>query len=238
MRLTIFFILSLLLGISAVQAQSVTDNLPPVIIGGESAPEALIPAANPYTITDVKVDVTADTAAHARDQALMQAERKAFVQLCARLETDTDANKFSDDDIAALVQSFEVQNERLSAVRYIGIYTIHFSPSAVQRAVSAWFMPSAVVEEPPAPQPSAMHIFIIVQADSLPVWAQLKRRLSAIPQVVRVDTLSLKRGLINVDLSYNGSLDDLKDKATDQGLVLRQKDDGSFELYDGSMVIR
>ncbi len=237
MRLTFFIILSLLLGLPKAQAQSVADNLPPVVIQGETSSPA--PAANPYTVTDVKIDVTADSAAHARDQALTQAQRKAYEQLCARLEADGDAKKLSDDDIASLVQSFEVQNERLSAVRYIGIYTIHFNPSAVQRAISVSYEPPAAVEEPtPPPVSSSAHVFITVQADSLPIWTQIKRRLGAVPQVVKIDTLTLKRGLINIDLSFNGSMDDLKTAVADQGLVLRQNANGVFELYDGSMVAR
>ena len=238
MRLTFFVILSLFLGLPSAQAQSVGDNLPPVVIEGESSSPKSV--TNPYTVTDVKIDVTADSAAHARDQALMQAERKAYEQLCARLEADSDAKKLSDDDIAGLVASFEVQNERLSAVRYIGIFTIHFNPSAVQRTISVSYSPpAAAVEEPPPPPVSSFaHVFVAVQADSLPIWAQLKRRLSTVSQVVRIDTLTLKRGLINIDLFYNGSIDDLKNAAADQGLIIRQNANGAYDLYDGSMVMR
>ncbi len=86
-----------------------------------------------YSITDVPADVTADSAAHARDQAIAQAQRLAFNQLLDRLGASvTVAKKLSDDDIAALVKSFEVQNERTSAVRYIGSFTVQFRPGAVR----------------------------------------------------------------------------------------------------------
>jgi hypothetical protein len=86
-----------------------------------------------YEITDVATDITAESAVHARDQAVKQGQRAAFEQLLQRLGADPALGaKLGDDDIAALVQSFEVQNERSSPVRYIGIFTVQFRPSAVR----------------------------------------------------------------------------------------------------------
>jgi hypothetical protein len=86
-----------------------------------------------YGVTDVAVDVTADSAAHARDQAITQAQRLAFGQLLERLGVDASVGaKLSDDDIATLVQNFEVQNERASSVRYLGVFTVNFKPNAVR----------------------------------------------------------------------------------------------------------
>ncbi len=86
-----------------------------------------------YKLTDVAADVTADSAAHARDKAIMQAQRSAFEQLLTRLGVDAArAARENDDGIAALVQAFEVQREHASAVRYIGTFTIQFKPNAVR----------------------------------------------------------------------------------------------------------
>jgi hypothetical protein len=241
MRLTFILFLFLILPFAAAQAQSVLDNLPPVVIQGETPVESppakeASPPAETYTIADVNADVTADTAAHARDQALMQAERLAYVQLCGRLGAEDNSAKLDDDALAALVQSFEVQSERLSAKRYIGVFTIRFNPSAVQKKKGASVAPAgegkATFREP------VTHMTVAVQTDSLAAWAQIKRRLGAVPQVSRVDTLDLGRGLSHIDLSFSGALDDLRQAVTDQGLVLRQNESGAWELYDGSMVPR
>src|SRR6202012_495963 len=86
-----------------------------------------------YSVSDVPVDITADSAAHARDQAIAEAQRSAFEQLLGRLGSDTSlASKLTDNDIATLVQNFEVQNERTSSVRYIGIFTVQFRPAATR----------------------------------------------------------------------------------------------------------
>jgi hypothetical protein len=86
-----------------------------------------------YAVGDVAVDITADSAVHARDQALAQAQRDALKQLLERLSVDQSLmTKADDDTVAALVQNFEVQNERSSAVRYIGTFTVQFRPNAVR----------------------------------------------------------------------------------------------------------
>ena len=93
--------------------------------------------ASLYQVMDVAADVTADSAAHARDQAIMQVQRSAFGQLLTRLGADSALEKKLDDDaLAAMVQAFEVQQERLSAVRYIGTFTVQFKPNAVRNFLS------------------------------------------------------------------------------------------------------
>jgi hypothetical protein len=225
------------------QAQSVLDSLPSAVQQDEgddavSAPEA--PAAqpttpmpaptDPYTVADVNADVTADHAGHARDQALAQAERAAFVQLCGRLGVAPErASKFSDDDIAILVQSFDLQSERLSSVRYIGVFTIHFKQAAVQKKLGKFL---------PATAAAAAHLTVTVQTPTLASWTQIKRRLSAVPQTAKIDVLDLGRGITHINLAYTGSIDALQQAVTAQGLVLRQVSPSDWLLTDGSMVPR
>lgn len=249
MRFILLPFLALIAPISAAQAQSVMDNLPPVVVEGEPAAQAPVPpapptppapaVAEPYTVADVNADVTADTAAHARDKALMQAERLAYGQLCGRLSAPDNSAKLSDDAIAAMVQSFEVQSEHVSAVRYIGVYTIRFKPSAVQKkgAIPVSAKGSLGGEGKLPPQGPISHVTVAVQTDSLAAWGQIKKRLNAVPQVSKIDTLDLGRGTSHIDLSYGGAIGDLEQAVTAQGLVLRQTESG-WELYDGSMVPR
>src|ERR1700722_8018446 len=51
-----------------------------------------------YQITDVPVDVTADSAAHARDQAVAGAQRAALEQLLSRLGADSSLVAKLEDD--------------------------------------------------------------------------------------------------------------------------------------------
>jgi hypothetical protein len=258
MRFIFFLALTFLGSISVTNAQSVTDNLPqggtpaysqnppPPTPPPPSAPTATPVGADLYTVGDVNADVTADNASHARDQALMQAERNALSQLFVRLNAPDTSAKMDDDSVAALVQSFEVQSERLSAVRYIGVFTIRFKPSAVQKRFGKYVNATndaslqAQGGADPKPMPSGPlgHLVVAVQTDSLASWTQIKKRMAAAPLVAKIDLIDLGRGLSHVDISYAGSISDLQQALTAQGLVLRQTNVATWELYDGSMVLR
>jgi len=86
----------------------------------------------------VKVDATADSVAAARELARVDGQRRALVLVIDRLSGSTDSTKLpklDDNTVTDMVESFEVANERMSAVRYLADYTFHFRPSKVRRLV-------------------------------------------------------------------------------------------------------
>ncbi len=85
----------------------------------------------------VKVDATADNAAAAREAARIDGQRRALAAVIEHLSgsAETRPPKLDDKTITDMVDSFEVANERMSAVRYIADYTFHFRPSKVRRLV-------------------------------------------------------------------------------------------------------
>ncbi|MDR3450121.1 MAG: hypothetical protein P4M15_10320, partial [Alphaproteobacteria bacterium] len=227
MRLILFPLFTLILAAGTASAQSISQNLP---AGPAPVPGMLMPAgsgapaagADSYSVTDVSADVTADTAAHARDQALMQAERAAFAQLCARMGVNSNLPaKLSDDAVAGLVHSFEVQSEHLSAVRYIGVFTIIFNPVAVQKQVGS----AATVDisgtgasaQNTVPAGPVAHVPVTVQTGSLAVWTEIRRRLGNVAEITRIDVISLGRGSSHVDLSYTGDFEGLQKALNDAG---------------------
>lgn len=93
-----------------------------------------------FTVRDVRVDITAASAAAAREQAIVQAQRQAFVELFGRLTAGTEGQQppeLSDAELAQLVQDFEVQAEQASAVRYLATLTVRFRPEAVRARLFA-----------------------------------------------------------------------------------------------------
>ncbi|MBV8131166.1 MAG: DUF2066 domain-containing protein [Alphaproteobacteria bacterium] len=90
-----------------------------------------------YSAT-VRVDATADSVAAARELARVEGQRRALVLVIDRLSGSTDSAKLSkvdDKTVTDMVESFEVANERMSAVRYLADYTFHFRASKVRRLV-------------------------------------------------------------------------------------------------------
>jgi len=91
--------------------------------------------ADPFTAT-VAVDATANTAAQAREMARTDGQRRALAAVAERVSggsTRAKLPKLDDKAITDLVLSFEVANERMSAVRYAGDYTFHFRPEEIRR---------------------------------------------------------------------------------------------------------
>src|SRR5215471_10612918 len=89
-----------------------------------------------YTVTDVAVDATAQSAVQAREIARADGERRAFRTLMERLTPKQDWSrlpKVTDSDLFALVQDFEVTSERSSTVRYLATLTFRFRAEPVRR---------------------------------------------------------------------------------------------------------
>jgi hypothetical protein len=92
--------------------------------------------ADPFSTT-VKVDARAETAAKAREAARVEGQRRALATVAERLSSGAPVKppKFDDRTITDLVASFEVANERMSAVRYMADVTFHFRPAETRRAL-------------------------------------------------------------------------------------------------------
>src|SRR5262249_45529338 len=70
-----------------------------------------------YTVSNVAVDATAQSAVQARDIARADGERRAFRMLMERLTSKQEWSrlpKVTDSDLFALVQDYEVTTERSS----------------------------------------------------------------------------------------------------------------------------
>lgn len=88
-----------------------------------------------FTVNDVKVDITADDAVKAREQAMNKAGRDALATLAQRITTApaTDTLAAADDlTISSMIRNIEVENEKLSSVRYIATLTVVFDEQAVR----------------------------------------------------------------------------------------------------------
>ncbi|CAO3452617.1 hypothetical protein [Azospirillum argentinense] len=127
----------------AVPAGPVNAQVPgaaPPAVAAPAVPgtaPAAVPAADPFTVTGVKVDVSAANANAARDQAIRDAQVKAWAELYKRLvPTATSVPRVSDIELARLVQGFEIDDEKVSATRYVGSITVRFRPNPVRETLA------------------------------------------------------------------------------------------------------
>ncbi len=88
-----------------------------------------------FTVTDVKVDATAATAAAAREVALPEGQSQALGILLRRLTLRADHANLPvppNHRVAELVMALEIAAERTSAVRYLARLTVRFKPEEVR----------------------------------------------------------------------------------------------------------
>jgi len=94
---------------------------------------------DPYSTT-VALDATSDNVAKARDIARTDGQRRALTAVIDRLAGGpgkAKPPKLSDNQITDLVTSFEVANEKMSAVRYVADYTYHFRADALTKTLQS-----------------------------------------------------------------------------------------------------
>lgn len=92
-----------------------------------------------YEVTNVPVDVTAETAAAARDKARDEGHVTAFRRLLERLTLRADHGRLPDltpGGIAAYVQDFSVSDEKTSATRYLAKLDFRFKQTEVRRLLT------------------------------------------------------------------------------------------------------
>lgn len=105
-----------------------------------------------YTVSGVQVDITADSAAKAREKAFVEVPRTAWQRLIERLVPATDQGKvpkLSASELDALVRDVIVEQEKSSPVRYIASFTVRFKPDAVRGALDSVSVP--IIEARHAP---------------------------------------------------------------------------------------
>ncbi len=107
-----------------------------LIFSGPVAGQSAASSDEVYTVVGVAVDVTAETAAAAREQALADGQAAALDRLFRRLTRRVDHERLPvvDDRRATfMVRDFEISGEKTSAVRYLAEITYRFKPAEVRR---------------------------------------------------------------------------------------------------------
>ena len=125
-----------------------------------SAPVSVPPPgpspAPSYEVTGIRVDVTAENAAAARDKALQDGARQALQQF---VDTWVPADKraryarMSQQQIDDMISDFSIRDEKSSGVRYIATLDYRFKPSRASRLLrdAGVTVPLLPGEAPPPP---------------------------------------------------------------------------------------
>ncbi len=165
-----------------------------------------------FTIQNVKVDVTAKSAAVAREQAFGEAQQVAFQKLTERLLSEEEASFFQMpglEVISTMIQDFEITEEQLSSVRYVGVYTFRFKNDAVRNYLSNYGLSYSDVRGKP------VLLLPYYQQDSHPLlwgennpwmtaWSRSESYQGLLPVMVPIGDLQDVSGIGNNDaLTYD-----------------------------------
>jgi len=182
-------------------------------------------AAAPYVVSGVPVDVTAADAATARDQAIVEGQRKAFSMLMEQLVGADKAATIqtpADAQLAGMVQDFEVESERLSSVRYIGVMTYRFDAASIDAIIGKPADGTPDVTIGATPSGPTQTLSVVVPIASLRDWVEIQRRLTGIPSVQRAEVRSLARTEGELNLVYFGDETQLQQALAQRQLSLLQ----------------
>src|SRR6185369_13022623 len=113
-------------------------SLPVLALGFWLAASPVWAQQDVFVATGIPVDITGDLAT-LRDQAMMQAQRDAFRKVLAQIASEQEVATLampSDDQLTSWVQDFEIEDEKMSASRYIGRFTFRFAAEPVRQYLS------------------------------------------------------------------------------------------------------
>ena len=123
---------------------------------------------NPYEVRGVAVDVTAETAAAARQQALNEGQQKAMTILLERMTLKSDYARLpglSPEEITEYIQDFSIAEEKSSSVRYLARLNYRFRPGEVRDLLRAFNIPFAET-----PSKSVLVLPVLRRAGALLLW--------------------------------------------------------------------
>ena len=132
--------------------RNATRQLGAVVVACLTLLTGLPAAAAIFTVDRIPVDVTAEDAVTAREQAIVQGQRDGLARLLQRLTAAEDWARLpsvTDLPLDAYVRSFEIGSEEVSATQYIAELTVEYDADAVTSLLSLSDVPYTERRTPP-----------------------------------------------------------------------------------------
>ena len=164
----------------------------PILASAEETPGRTEPVVQDvYEVRNVAIDVTARTAAFARDIGIRRAQRQALDLLIERLTAEDGRSAIpmlDDSGVDSLVLSIQFANERYSSTRYIADLTITFNEDAIRQLLAISGAPfSETLTRPvlvvPTYQSSGLHGAWMDPDHWTELWRDVDWRTSLVPFV-------------------------------------------------------
>ncbi|WP_291297098.1 hypothetical protein [Elioraea sp.] len=187
-----------------------------LMLAALAAPLAPLPAwgqgGSGFVVRGIAAEAAAETATAARERAIAGGLRSAWAALLAREAPGEQARlgAISAEELERLVESYEVENERVGAQRYAATLTVAFRPEPVRRLLAAR----------PASGPSG-RIEVTAPLNGLSDWVAIRQRLAGSPAIRGYEVLALSRREARLALTLPGGQAEAAAALASAGLALR-----------------
>lgn len=184
--------------------------------------------AQTITVEDVKVSVTADSAASARDQALDQAHQLAFQKLVKENFPESTLSLPSEDTMRDMVRDFSINREKTTPTSYTASLTFQFDePRVLTWAQQSQHRQQASASLPIAPQlyEKSEPLKILATYGTHSEWQYIKKTLENLPGVQNLSIFTLSPKNASMRINYIGLIDKLQKGLMEKGIILSQQDE-------------
>jgi hypothetical protein len=191
-----------------------------VVLAMSCAPIPAQAAEDVFTVSGVKVDVTAENAVAAREKAFSEAQETAFKALALRILGEEVAKTYpvpSVASISTMIKDFEITDERLSAVEYIATYTFRFDGNSVRAQFNMENTPYNAASRPVLVLP------FYQMGSRITLWQDSNPHLGAWSRS------NAQGGLLQIRVPL-GDIRDIADVGDDQALTYRR--DGLYQILE------
>lgn len=185
-----------------------------------------------YFIKDVEVKVTGESPSDARNTAISQARRDAFLTLLTRLGIYGNlAEEISDDEISYMVRSEQIDGEKIAGNFYSATFNILFAKSFVDHTLKE--------KQPKAEEEQATYILIpakMLSNQRLALWesendwrSAIAKNLEEKPHKIASKFILPEASMQNITFLNRDNIANLDYNAIEP-LILKYHADGAYSL--------
>ncbi|OJW54067.1 MAG: hypothetical protein BGO67_08370 [Alphaproteobacteria bacterium 41-28] len=193
--------------------------------------------AEVITVTNVKVSVTDDSSATAREKALERAHDLAFQKLLNESFPEKASPLPPHDRVMNMVTDFSIDREKTTPTSYTASLTFQFDGSQVQTWLQQKGQTSpkeafSVEQSSARGKPLKMYI----SYTSLIQWQDVKKVLETFPGVQKFTVLAFSLQNARVEVAYCGSLEKLQQHLLQKGYLLSPQEEGWIISSNGPLL--
>ena len=187
------------------------------VIGGS-------PSLYGITINDVRVSVTADSSAAAREQAIEKAHAQAYQALMQESFPDIVVDTPSQEQLLNMVEVFSIDREKTTPKSYTGSFTFQFNDALLQDWLQQGQQLTNLLDNLESPFANTPFAGQTLKAratyDSLSQWQKIRSLLPQLSEVQNVQVLSVSPQEAIINLAYKGDPDTLRQQMLQKGVLL------------------